>query len=105
MANSSLPQRTFTFLEIRTAGNRRNDLAQVRRDPARNNVTRFVIAIGQFEYRSDDDGRNWVRSLRQIPPKYSPIVHGDIEPAGLPLHSDDFRWDFVTVLACGFGIV
>ena len=66
-------------------------------------MTRLMIATGQYEYLSNDDGVSWGRSLRVIPPKYSPVVRGSIDLSCLPPQGGNFRWDFVTLLVSGFG--
>jgi photosystem II stability/assembly factor-like uncharacterized protein len=62
------------------------------------------VGIGQYLYRSGDGGASWARSLREIPGKRTPIVHGTVDLSRLPSRPRETVWDLVSVLPDGFGL-
>ena len=64
----------------------------------------ITVAIGQYRHRSQDGGATWVKSLREIPGKHTPVVRGTVDLSCLPSRPRETVWDFVSVLPDGFGI-
>lgn len=62
------------------------------------------VGIGQHVHRSVDGGATWVRSLREIPGKHTPVVRGNVDLSRLPRRPRETIWDFVSVLPDGFGV-
>lgn len=62
------------------------------------------VGIGQHLHRSVDGGVTWVRSLREIPGKHTPVVRGNIDLSRLPRRPREAIWDCVSVLPNGFGV-
>ncbi len=65
---------------------------------------RLTVSIGQYAYLSRDGGTSWVRSLREVPGRHTPIIRGDLDHSHLPPKPEGVLWDFITVLPCGFGV-
>ena len=62
------------------------------------------VGIGQHVHRSVDGGATWVRSLREIPGKHTPVVRGNVALSQLPGRPREAIWDCVSVLPDGFGV-
>lgn len=67
-------------------------------------MIRIRVGIGQHEHSSEDGGTTWSHRLREVPPRHTPVVHGDVDLTRLPPSSKETCWDFVTLLPCGFGV-
>lgn len=67
-------------------------------------IRELSVGIGQHVHRSVDGGATWVKSLREIPGKHTPVVRGTVDLSRLPSRARDVIWDFVSVLPDGFGV-
>jgi len=64
----------------------------------------ITVGIGRRTHRSADGGTRWVESLREVPPKHTPIVRGAVDLARLPGRPRETVWDLVAILPDGFGV-
>ena len=62
------------------------------------------VGIGQHLHRSVDGGATWVRALREIPGRHTPVVAGNVDLSRLPHRPHEVIWDAVAVLPNGFGV-
>jgi hypothetical protein len=67
-------------------------------------MNEIIVGIGQYAHRSLDGGSTWVRTLREIPGRHTPVVCGTVDLAELPSRPPRTIWDAVWVLPDGFGV-
>lgn len=71
-------------------------------------MPQIIVALGRSEFRSEDGGITWVRSLRKLPGPHEPMLQGAIDAQELPVAPEELRrnwvWNHAAKLASGFAL-